>query len=342
MPFGSLLRVLPLAIAKTLTKVFGLATRTFFGRAPSRNDDKAGLIGVLSLVWVALLPALAFPGLAKAMLPLVPDDEVVLRGIVAALLVAGGPTVGLLIGRTANRHERGSRLALTAAEGYGYALITGVLVVALVLVVPVVKSSHLLRRLEMQHMAIMVTPERFDRVERHIVETLGGHGLEVAVGRENAVMRIIFHGLVWVEEHIFWRDMSNRISVIRGELDHGPLVVELHPTDLAVRARRTDASLVFAILAETLDDRDVYFTWDDDAQDLEERIRSAREAAGRGDPPNDESIAGMVAELRNLGLGPEQWSALRRQLHRLEADALRARLGEVAVGTTAGRDDAER
>lgn len=337
-PLGPLLRFVPLLLAKSLSKVFGLATKTFFGRVPSRDDDKAGLVGLLSLAWLAVVPAVAFPSLAEAMLPMLPEDDAVLRATTAGLVLAGGPVIGCLIGRTDNRRERGARLALTAVQGYGYALITGTLVVALVLVVPVVKASHLVRRLEMQHMAVMITPEAFDDVRDRIVATLRAHDLDVHATDENRVMAALFHGLVWVEEKIFWRDMAHQVSHIRGELAHGPLVVELHPTDLAVRGRRADATYAFGVLADTLDHRHVYFSWDEAAQDLEDRVHQARRRAADGEPCSDEHIAALAEELRTLQLAPEQWSAIRRQIHRLEADVLRARLDQSPHATAGDAD----
>jgi sarcosine oxidase gamma subunit len=150
----------------------------------------------------------------------------------------------------------------------------------------------------------------------------------VAAENENRVLAAIFRGLVWVEEKIFWRVMAHRVRLLPGELAHGPLVVEVYPTDVVIRARRPDATYAFAVLADTLDHRDVYFSWDADAQAFEDRLGEARRAAAGGNPPGDEQLAALAEELRTLGLGPEEWSALRRQLHRAEADALRARLGD--------------
>lgn len=332
------MRLILVAILKALSKLFGLATVTFFGRAPSQDDDKVGLVGLLSLSLLALLVAVAAPQLGKTMLPLLPDDDAVVRSTALALVAADGLIVGLLIGRTANRRERGARLALTAVQGYGYALVIGALTLALAIVVPVVKVSHLLRRLDMQHLAVMITPDAFDDVEGHLVRTLRAHDLDVEVTRENRVMAALFHALVWVQEKIFRRDMAGKVSLIRGELSQGPLVVELHPTDIAVRGRRDDAAHAFGVLADTLDHRDVYFSWDERAQQLEDRIRRGRDAAADGQPPGDADIAALAEKLRTLALESQQWAALRRQVHRLEADALRARLGE-PVSATAGDAD---
>lgn len=337
-PLWPLLRLVPLLVAKSLSKLFGLATAIFFGRVPSQDDDKASLVGLLSLVWLALLAAVAAPAVAETMLPMLPEDDALLRATAAGLVLADGAAVGGLIGRTANRRERGARLALTTVQGYGYALIIGALVIALVLVVPVVKASHLVRRLEMQHMAVMITPAAFDDVRDHIVATLRAHDLDVCPSSENRVLAALFHALVWVEEKIFWRDMAHQVSHIRGELAHGPLVVELHPTDLAVRGRRADATYAFGVLADTLDHRHVYFSWDDAAQDLEDRIAEARRRAADGEPDTDDAIAGFAEELRTLRLSAEQWSAIRRQIHRLEADVLRARLGQPAHATAGDAD----
>lgn len=339
MALGPLLRLIPLAIAKALSKLFGLATVFFFGRAPSRDDHKFALVGLMSLAWFALLPGIAFPRLTGTMLPFLPEQDAILRATTLGLVLVGGPVIGLVIGRTTNRKETGSRLMLTALQGYGFAFVIGLLTLALIIVVPIVKVSHLLRNLEMHHIPVMVPAHGFDDVERRILKTLRDNGFDVHVVRENPILRTIFRVLVWVEAKVFRRDMSGRLSVIRTKLEDGPLVVELHPTDIAVRARNQQASYVFAVIADSLNEREVYFSWDAPAQKTEDRIRKARESADNGDPPGDREIAALAEEVRTLGLDPEQWNALRRQVHELEAQALRARHERPGL---ARREDPER
>lgn len=336
MALGPLLRLIPLAIAKSLSKLFGLATVFFFGRAPSRDDHKFALVGLLSVTWCALLVGIAFPRLAETMLPFLPDEDMVLQATALGLVLVIGPVIGLVIARTTNRKETGSRLMLTALQGYGFAFVIGLLTLALIIVVPIVKISHLLRNLEMHHIPVMVPAQGFDDVERRILKILRDNGFDVQVDRENPILRTIFRVLVWVEAKVFRREMSGRLSVIRAEVEDGPLIVELHPTDISVRARNDQASYVFALIADSLDERHLYFTWDAPAQEIEDRIRKAREAAESGDPPDDREIAALAQEVRTLGLDPEQWNALRRQVHQLEAQALRGRHERAALGRHEG------
>jgi hypothetical protein len=62
-------------IAKTLSKVFGLATMAFFGRMPSRDDDKLAGVGLIAVSWVPVVVAIFWPALAEFIIPFAPDDE---------------------------------------------------------------------------------------------------------------------------------------------------------------------------------------------------------------------------------------------------------------------------
>lgn len=330
MAIAPLMRLIPAAIAKTLSKIFKVATTSFFGRAPSRDSDKVALVGILSLSWLFVLPALVFPSYAELIVPFLPDDTAYHLAIAIALVVIGGPVVGLIIGRTTNRRETGGRLALTAVQGYGYALAIGTLTLALVIVVPIVKSTHLLRNLEMQHMTIMIPEGSFDKVERKIEKVLTEQDIDVRPEKENPLMAAILRSLVWVQAKIFRQPMSGKVRILRGSFKDSPLTIELHPTDITVRARNGIAIHVFAALADNLDGDELYFTWDEDGQELEDQIRKGRKEAAQGNPPDDTEIQKITMRLRTLGLDPDQWSTMRRITYRLEIDVLRARLRQAA------------
>jgi hypothetical protein len=326
MAVAPLFRLASFAAAKILRKLFGAATMTFFGRAPSQDDDKVALVGLLSLAWLGVIPALFYPPYGQTLLPFLPAEAGLVLPLAIALLVLGGPLIGTIIARTQNRKETGWRLVLTALQGYGYAILIGLLTLALILVVPVVKFSHLLRNLEMEHMAVMIPEDRFNDVEKRVLHILREDGLDVKVEKENPVLAWIFKAIVWTEQKIFRQHMAEQLTLLKGRIDDGPLTVELHPTDIAVRARDDGATYVYTLLAEQIADRHVYLTWDNDAQRIEDRIREARDEAAQGDPVEDEEIEDINERLRLLGVDSGQWNQLRRLSHRLENETLRARL----------------
>jgi hypothetical protein len=321
-------RMVSLAFAKTFSKLFGLATITFFGRAPSRDDDKIGIIGLLSISWVFVVVAVFVPALAELMLPFLPDDEAVLRGVAISGAVAIPPVIGVLVTRLENRISGARAVAREVVFSYGYAAMIGLLMVALVVVVPVIKISYIFRMFDLKHIAVMIAPEHFGDILDEIRDALARHGIETEVGDPQRPILWVFQGLVFVEGKIFRRTMSRRMKVISGHIDGDDrwFEVTLHATDISVIGRKEETTYIMAILSEELDERNVYFSWDDSSQALEDRIRHAQDALEDGRDLDPDIITGLCADLRELALSTEEWNAIRRQIYKLERDLYRARL----------------
>ncbi|HVL97755.1 MAG TPA: hypothetical protein VM324_00485 [Egibacteraceae bacterium] len=327
-------RMVTLAFAKTFSKLFGLATITFFGRAPSRDDDKVGLVGLLSLTWLSVVVAAFVPALAEILLPFLPDDERLLRGVMIAGSVAIPPLVGVVITRMENRRDDVRSVAREALCGYGYAAGIGMLVVALVLVVPLIKVSYIFRRFDLKHIAVMISPDDYDAVLEEIREALDRHGIATEVRDPERPVLWIFRGLVFVEGKIFRRDMSRRMKVVSGHLDDDErrwFEITVHATDISVIGRKEETSCVMALLSEELDERNVYFSWDDSSQALEDRILAYGQALDTGEDVDPDVARALCAELRELALSTEEWNAIRRQIYKLERDCYRARAERCAA-----------
>lgn len=325
MPF---IRVVAVGIAKVFSKVFGLATFTFFGRVPTRDDDKVSLIGLLALIWLSFAVALLVPGVAGTMMPFLPDDDLVIRGASAAMLVLVPPGIGLLTTTLQNRREQGPARARQALNGYLYAIVLSLVVVALILVVPVVKASYILRRFELKHIAIMVKRGDYEDVLAQIRQALARHGIQTEQIDPNPVIWRIFAALAWIEGHIFRRDIDHHMMILRGVLDREGswFEVTLHATDISVVGQKPETTRVMAALAEELDEQYLYFSWDDESQALEDRIAECQLRLERGEQVAVDEIRSLADELSKLALSEEEWNAIRRQIYRLERDHYRLRV----------------
>jgi hypothetical protein len=321
-----IIRMLMLAFAKTLSKLFGVATMTFFGRAPSRDDDKVALVGILSVSWLFTIPAVLFPAYGEAVMPFLPDDEGLIRAVAAFVTVVVPPLNGYIVTRVQNHEDGSAAVARHLLYGYGYTLVLGLLVIALVVVVPVVKSSYIFRRFDLKHIAIMISEEHYDEILDEIRDALGGHGIDTEVEEPHWTIRRLFAGLVWIEGKIFRREyMSKDMKIIRGELeDGGWFEVTLHATDISILGQKHETTVVAAILSEELDSGHIYFSWDDASQEVEDRIRDARARLERGERVDPAEISELCDDLRDLELSTEEWNAIRRLLYRLELDCQRA------------------
>jgi hypothetical protein len=318
-------RFVAMAIAKSFSKIFGIATITFFGRQPSRDDDKVAAAGLGSIVWLTAVVMAAFPVTAEVIAPPIADNETLVRWIGVALGILLPPVIGVVIYHLHNR-DRGPGLLAHMGLGFGFAIVISVLVIALVLVVPAVKASYILRRFELEHIAIMVEEGRFEDVCGAVMDILERNEIEARYERPNPAIRWVFAGLTWVEGRIFRRGLSTDMAVIRGEVaELGWFEITIHSTDLTIIGKQAVSTRLLALLSEELDVRSVYFSWDDESQAIEDEVRDCRRQLDDGEPCDDERLAELTERLRGLELSREEWNALRRQLYLVERDSARLR-----------------
>jgi hypothetical protein len=319
-------RFIVLGIAKTLSKVFGLATMSFFGRMPSREDDKIALVAVLSISWIPIVAAIFLPGLAEMLIPFAPDDDETLRWLAVGLAVLTPIVVGITVAMMRNNRGRGWGHTLQqVALGFPYTAVVGVTVALVIIVVPFVKASYIARRFEVMRVLVMVEAGAYQGTLDHIVEQLEANGVEVDVDRANWAIDRLFRILGWVLGRIFERDVADELRVLRPkkpDVDRDEwFEITLHSTDMTIIGPQEIASRLHAILVDAMDERVLYLTWDDGSQELEDRIRQARQRLDDGELLERSETDTLVDDLSELALGKEEWNAVRRLVYRLERDA---------------------
>jgi hypothetical protein len=322
------LRVVVYGIAKTLSKAFGLATVAFFGRMPSRDDDRIALVGLLSLTWLTVVAAVAVPAIGEFIIPFAPEDEGLVRLIALAIAVAIPFTNGWLVSGMHN--HGGTSRAHTGREllrGWWYTPAIGLTMTAVVLVVPLVKAGHLARRYEVERLMVMIPAEEQDALVAHVCDILHSRGIEAEPEPPAAVLRKLFSAMAYVLGHIFRREVARDLVTIRGtDADDEFFEVAVHASDLTVVGKQKQVCRVYAVVAEGLDPRQVYVTWDDASQALEDRLREQWQLIEDGEEVDPDEVDDLAQELARLELDQEEWNGLRRHLFRLERDAARAAL----------------
>ena len=338
-PFGSpedavpIVRFIIVGLGKVLSKVFGLATMSFFGRMPSRDDDRIALVGILSLTWLTLLVGGLWPGFAELFIPFVEDAtaaQVASAALAAVLPLAIG-------GITATMHNnRGAGPVLGYIfSGYVYAAVIGLTVTGIVVTVPVLKASYLVRRFAVARVMIMIPAGRYDEAFERVHSILEDVGIHARAEEINPVIRGHFRALGWILGRVFRRDIADDMRVLRGRQDGDWFEVTVHAADISIIGTRRVVHRVRATLVEHLGDEVIYLTWDDTSQQLEDDAASYRARIRDGEPVARADIATLVDRLAGVQLDQEPWDALRRMLYRLECDneRLRADLGDEADAT---------
>jgi hypothetical protein len=321
----AVLRFVVYGVAKILSKAFGLATIAFFGRMPSRDDDRIALVGLLSLTWLPVLAAIVVPAIGDFIIPFAPDDEQITRVIAVGIAVVIPFVNGFLVSGLHNHDGTSSNHTVRELfRGWWYTLVISVTMTAVVIVVPAVKASHLARRYEVERLMVMVPVGEQDELVSHVCEVLRDRGIEAEPHPPAAILRRLFGAMAHVLGRIFRRDVAQDLVTIRGEdADDGFFEVAVHASDLTIVGRQKQVCRVYAVLAEGLDPRAAYVTWDDDSQALEDRLREQWQRLDDGQRVDDDEVAQLSEDLATLELDQEEWNGLRRHLYRLERDAAR-------------------
>lgn len=304
--------------AKIFSKLFSLATVTFLGRVPSRDDAKISLIGVLSLYWLFVAISLLSPGLASVAIPFLPGHSLAIL-IAGICLFIGIPLLnGWLMTKLQNYDKKAVSIQKQLLWAYPYTLILGLLVIALVITVPIVKAPLFIKRYKVEHVKVMIRKGMFEEAVRQVEHVLAEHAMRTKTKSPHRLLSRLLMVLTWVLERIFHRHISKNMTVIEGRHRRLPFQITVHATDMTVAANRETESHVIAVLTEGLDESFMYFTWDDESQKIEDQIGKLWEALKEGHPIKESEIEGLVEELRTLGLSKEDWTALRMQIYRLE------------------------
>jgi hypothetical protein len=319
-------RFVGVAFAKTFTKIFGIATITFLGRVPSRDDDKIALVGLLSITWFALLVVLVVPSAAELVMPGLPDDDTLVRFLAAGAALLLPLVNGLVVSRV---HNQQGSLIRHLGLGFVYSSVIGALVLGIIVTVPIVRGSYLVRRFDVKNLAVMVGEDAYEDVLEAIRTALHEEGIETEVSETNPALRRMFGGLAWVLGRIFRREhIAHDMRSVTGTLPGGDdFEIILHATDISIIGHKRETTAVAAVLSERLEHPQLYFSWDDDSQEVEDRIEELRDNVHNGGSVNDDEIDRLRRRLRDVELSTEEWNAIRRLLYRLEVERLRAERG---------------
>ncbi|WP_100406998.1 hypothetical protein [Bacillus solitudinis] len=305
--------------ARLLSKVFSMATLTFFGRIPSRDNSKVGLMGLLSLYWLYVFMSVLFPDLAEVFIPFLPDDDTLVRIISISIFIILPLVVGYLSTRMENQREDKS-IASEIAMGYLYALTLGVLSSLLLIIIPLIKIPQFLKMHEQTQFAIMIRKGKYQDVLEELKDILKGHNLQGDVHSPNKFIWTCFNTLSSVLERIFNRKIAKEMKYITVTAEGQNVEITLHATDISIIGPRKHVYFIKHILSEELEPENVYFSWDDSTQEMEDKIYTLKCKLQEEEKVKWEQISDIAHNLRRTALTNEDWDAVRRQLYKLERE----------------------
>jgi hypothetical protein len=312
-------RIILTGVAKLLSKVFSMATLTFFGRIPSQDDSKVSFMGLLSLYWIYILVTTVFPDLADTFIPFMPDDDTIVR-IASIVLIVLIPLVnGYTSTKMENRDPSCSKIKQTLM-GYPYTLILGGMSCILLVLIPIMKLPNVLKMHSQQQFAIMIRKGKYDEVLKEVEDTLSKHNIQITIHDPRKIVLFNFMMLSYVLEHIFNFKIAKKMKYITATLEDNEVEITVHATDISIIGPRQEVCEVKHILSEEMQPVDFYFTWDHSLQKLEDDIQEMRHRLENGQDISMDELEKITDELRKASLGNEDWNAMRRQIYKLERD----------------------
>ena len=331
------------ALSRSASFALGWATSLYFGQVPGRQGRMLSVVSLVAAGWVILAIGFATPIFAGAALEAagVIEDNFDVEFVHYAGLLAGvvlvPPVIAAITVWGEFHHDRsiGTWLRLVPVS-YPSAAMLGASVLQMVVVTPVL----LVRRWRQQRKYVQVSlvlregSDDDDLLEalRDALSSIGLDDVRVseATGPKVWPMRTVG----FAAEHLLG-------AVVRGEpmrLEAGDLEIYAYATTVSIQGPKEETYRVRAAVLRTLGFRDAYLTWNDDAQEIEDRLLAAhREAADR----DVEALRRRLDEIQDAmdteSLNSEEWNVLYRRRLQIELTA-RARHDErEAEGQRAGR-----
>jgi hypothetical protein len=307
-------------VGRALSTTLGWASVLLFGRIPEDRRVRFSLLTLGSLVWVAAVYGVVFPGGGAFLLLLVPLTDRVDEGIVrlVMLLIAVGlpavlGAVVLWIGDPADR-PTGRALIGALARGYLVAPILAGTLIVLAAAGIVRKSRAILARRSTGQLPIVIRPGRYDALVDRLEEVLRGAELVNARHDGSAVLTMPAKLLAAVSGRGLRALVPHRLQVLTGP----DLELAVYPSDLAMTGSKLARARGRAAVMRDLDSRDCWFTTSKGAQEIEDLLAGL---AARPDSWDPSVIDEVDRRLATEEIPDDEWDVLYSRRLQLAAKA---------------------
>lgn len=313
----ALLAALFHSAGKLLNMAFGWATILLFGKVPQDRQLYLSVIAFGSVIWLVAVVAIVFPDFGTFLLAFVTLPPWVSRAWIRIAMAIAAILIPAIVGWISTRlvdpaqRPRGGRATLVAVgRGYPYTVGLAVTLIMLTVFAPVLKVRNMGRRWTAQHVPVIIKAEDYLEVLDDLQTALERGGLRTRRKRASWMLRVPTKILTVFSRCSFNDFIADRLT----RLVNKKIEVLMHPSDLVISGRETDAARARAILSEHLTVTKAYLTWDTEANDVEDRLRefwAALEANRLGGLAD--RLEEIERHLRTLTLPYEEWEVLFRQ-----------------------------
>ena len=328
MPFLPLVLLLAgQAISRSASFALGWATALFFGQIPGNKGRMVSVMSLISVAWVILVVGFGIPLVAGAVadgLGVVSRnfdvDSVHGLGLTLAILLA--PPIVAGIAELAGFEDGRSwlRWLRRVPVSYPATASLGASVLQMLLIAPVITIQRIRRGRVLLQVPLLMRPgSSEEKLSEAVAGALRGlHLGEVARGRVEGPISWPLRTVGYAARHLLG-------ASVRGDPVHlrvGELELFAYATDVAVLGKEGLAHRARAALERELALGEVYLTWSEGSQALEDELIRVHEAA-------HSDRATLVAELDRLqeridaaSLPSDEWDVLYRLRLQMEQEAI--------------------
>jgi hypothetical protein len=328
-------------LGRLVQMVFGWASVLLFGRVPQSKQMLLTGVTFGSVLWIVTLIGVLVPDVGAFLIALVPApdfvDENLIRLLMLALAVVlpiGIGIAGMFLMAPEDRPTSIGGKAVQVLRGYPYAAVLSLVLLFLVVVAPIHKLRTIFKRWSDAHVPIVIRPGGYDEVASEVEAALDSAGLDLHRRPAPRPLEMPSRLLAAVGGESVRRLVPDRLLM----LSSGELEVTLHPSDVAIAGTKGAVARARAAIADRLTETQAHLTTSQEAQEIEDAIRAARDPGADVTAP--EVLPSIDARLAALTVPYEEWEVLYRQRLQLERDHLRRRV-ETLTANSAHRDSEE-
>lgn len=314
------------ALSRSASFALGWATSLYFGQVPGRQGRMLSVISLVAAGWVILVIGFAIPIFGGAILEAtgVIEENFDVEFIHYAGLVAGivlVPPIVAAITVWGEFHEErsiGTWLRLVPMS-YPATAMLGASVLQMVAVTPVLLFQRWRQKKKYVQVSLVMREGSDDdaMVEalRDALDSIAIRDVDVseATGPKVWPMRTVG----FASKHLLG-------AVVRGDpvrMASDDIEIFAYATNISIQGPKEQTYRVRAAVQRKLGFHDAYLTWNDDAQEIEERLLTAHREANGDVEALRERLDEIQGEMDTASLNSEEWNVLYRRRLQVELAA---------------------
>jgi hypothetical protein len=331
----ALLIVIPGMLRQVVQIAVGWSTVMLFGKVPRTREPHLFVMSVGSICWIVAVVSVAVPPVGAFLLGFLPlperIDGLIAWYIMLAFTIVIPPLVTFAILRALAPDDRPRDATARASmllKGYPFVLCLALILVLMSVVRLVATLRNYGRHWTERHVPVIIQPEDYASVLDDIRKVLAQGDMPVRVTEAGWPLSVPTRILTMAGTFAVRGLLTERPMALTSE----KLEAVLHLSDLVLWGPDRDVNRARALLAEQLAFSRAYLTWTDDANAIEDRLRSIwqdfKDAPDeRVDPAVVDCLEAVEKDLRTTELAFEEWEVLMREKLLVERSLLHVAMG---------------